>query len=160
VKRWLPHPFLTAALWLAWLILQQSLAPGTLIIGAVLAWAIAKLWARLEPPRVNMRHVGKLVLLAIRVGIDIVLSNWAVARLIVTGRRHVSRFVAIDLDVRQRPALALLATIITATPGTIWVSHDSRRHRLIIHVLDGAAAEQLVANIKQRYEPALREVFG
>ncbi len=159
MKRWLPHPLMAAALWLAWLVLQQSLAPGTVLVGAILALLITQLWARLDPPRVRMRHVGKLALLAARVGMDILASNWAVARLIVTRHPYTPAFVAIDLDVDRPAALAVLACIITATPGTIWASHDARRRRLLIHVLDAASADQLVANIKQRYEPPLKEVF-
>lgn len=159
MKRWLPHPLLAATLLLTWLLLQQSLAPGTWLIGVLLALLLSRLWARLEAPDVRLQHMGKLLILGVRVCIDIVASNWAVARLIATRRPHASEFVAIPLQVEHPAALAMLACIITATPGTIWVSHDSRRRQLIIHVLDKASAPQLVRNIKQRYEPSLREVF-
>lgn len=159
MKRWLPHPLMATAILLAWLMLQQSLAPGTLLVGLVLAWALSRLWARLDPPRPRLRHAGLLLALGWRVFVDILASNAAVARLIVTRRAHASGFVAIPLQLEQRAALAMLACIITATPGTIWVSHDSRRRRLLIHVLDTASEATLVHNIKQRYEPPLLEVF-
>ena len=159
MKRWLEHPLLIATLLLTWLVLQQSLGVGTILVGLVIALGLSRLWSRLDAPRVRVRHVGKLLLLGMRVVVDIIASNWAVARLIVTRRPHTSAFVAIELEVEQSAALAVLACIITATPGTIWVSHDSHLHRLTIHVLDIAAREQLVHNIKQRYEPPLREVF-
>ncbi|HET7301157.1 MAG TPA: Na+/H+ antiporter subunit E [Oleiagrimonas sp.] len=159
MKRWLAHPLLIVMLLLAWLVLQQSLATGTILIGLVIGLGLSRLWTRLDAPRVRVRHAGKLLLLGCRVVADIIASNWAVARLIVTRRPHTSTFVAIELEVEQPAALAVLACIITATPGTIWVSHDSRLRRLTIHVLDSAAREQLVHNIKQRYEPPLREVF-
>ncbi len=159
MKRRLAHPLLVSVLLLTWLVLQQSLAAGTILVGLVIALGLSRLWTRLDAPRVHVRHVGKLLLLGLRVVVDIVASNWAVARLIVTRRKHASAFVAIDLELQQPAALAVLACIITATPGTIWVSHDSRLRRLTIHVLDVASREQLVHNIKQRYEPALREVF-
>lgn len=159
MKRWLAHPLLIVMLLLAWLVLQQSLAVGTILIGLVIGLGLSRLWTRLDAPRVRVRHVGKLMLLGCRVVVDIIASNWAVARLIVTRRPHASTFVAIELEVEQPAALAVLACIITATPGTIWVSHDSHLRRLTIHVLDIASREQLVRNIKQRYEPPLREVF-
>lgn len=159
MKRWLAHPLLVVMLLLAWLVLQQSLAPGTILVGLVIGLGLSRLWTRLNAPRVHARHVGKLLLLGFRVVVDIVASNWAVARLIVTRRPHTSAFVAIELEVEQSAALAVLACIITATPGTIWVSHDSHLRRLTIHVLDVASRKQLVHNIKQRYEPVLREVF-
>lgn len=159
MKRRLAHPLLVAMLLLAWLVLQQSLAVGTIVVGLLIALGLSRLWTRLDAPRVRVRHVGKLLVLCVRVFVDIIASNWAVARLIVTRRKHASAFVAIELDVDQPAALAVLACIITATPGTIWVSHDSNLRRLTIHVLDIAARKQLVHNIKQRYEPPLREVF-
>lgn len=159
MKRWLAHPLLIATLLLAWLALQQSLAAGTILAGLVIGLGLSRLWSRLDAPRVRVRHAGKLLALGLRVVVDIIASNWAVVRLIVTGRPHTSAFMAIELEVEQPAALALLACIITATPGTIWVSHDSHLRRLTIHVLDIATREQLVRNIKQRYEPALREVF-
>lgn len=159
MRRWLPHPVMSVALWAGWLVLQQSLAVGTLIVGAILAVLITQLWAPLDPPRMRVRHVGKLAWLVMRVSIDIVASNWDVARLIVTRRKHVPGFISIDLEVDRAAALAILAGIITATPGTIWASHDAHRRRLLIHVLDTASADGLVYNIKQRYEPALREIF-
>ena len=159
MKRWLAHPLLIVTLLLAWLVLQQSLAVSTILVGLIIGLGLSRLWTQLDAPRVRLRHVGKLLILGFRVVVDIIFSNLAVARLIVTRRPHTSAFVAIELEVEQPAALAVLACIITATPGTIWVSHDSHLHRLTIHVLDIATREQLVRNIKQRYEPPLREVF-
>ncbi len=159
MRRWLPHPLMAASILAAWLVLRQSLTPGTVLVGLVLAWLLSRLWARLEPPAVHLRRAGLLLALGMRVFVDIVASNWAVARLIVMRRPHASGFVAIPLKLTHPPALAMLATIVTATPGTIWVSHDSRRHRLLIHILDTASEAVLVHNIKQRYEPPLLEIF-
>ncbi|HET7662557.1 MAG TPA: Na+/H+ antiporter subunit E [Rhodanobacteraceae bacterium] len=159
MKRWLAHPLLVVMLLMAWLVLQQSLAVGTILTGLIIGLGLSRLWTRLDAPHVRVRHVGKLLVLGFRVVVDIITSNWAVARLIVTRRKHTSAFVAIELEMEQPAALAVLACIITATPGTIWVSHDSHLHRLTIHVLDIASRKQLVHNIKQRYEPPLREIF-
>lgn len=159
MKRWLAHPLLIVTLLLAWLVLQQSLAVGTLLVGLIIALGLSRLWTRLDAPHVRVRHAGKIAVLGARVIQDIIASNGAVAWLIVTHRPHTSGFVTIALDVQQPAALATLACIITATPGTVWVSHDSHRHLLTIHVLDITTRQQLVHNIKQRYEPSLREVF-
>ena len=56
-------------------------------------------------------------------------------------------------------ALAALACIITATPGTAWARYDSRANVVTIHVLDLVDGEGLVRTIKQRYEVKLKEVF-
>jgi len=111
-------------------------------------------------PRVRVRSLGTLLVLLARVFADIVRSNIAVAKIIVSPwPRYTSGFVTIPLEITSPYALALLACIITATPGTIWVSHDSRRQMLLIHVLDVIDEATWIAHIKQRYEQPLLRIF-
>src|SRR5699024_12120007 len=116
MKRRLAHPLLVVMLLLAWLMLQQSIAIGTILIGLIIAWGLSRLWIRLDAPRVRVRHPGKLLVLGFRVIVDVVASNWAMGRLIVTRRTHTYAFVVIDLQVEQPAALAVLACVIPATP--------------------------------------------
>ena len=44
MTRWLPHPWFALWLLVAWLLLQQSLAAPTIVLGIVLALALS--WAR------------------------------------------------------------------------------------------------------------------
>lgn len=160
MKRWLPYPLMTGFLLLVWLLLSQSVAPGTIVVGAVLALGLAWVFGRLQPPPVRVRHYGLLVVLVGRVIGDIIRSNFAVARIILLRRGRVnSGFVAIPLALTNPYALATLACIITSTPGTIWVSHDSTRHVLLIHVLDLVDESAWIATIKRRYECPLLEIF-
>ena len=67
--------------------------------------------------------------------------------------------MAIDISLRDENALALLACILTATPGTAWLEFDRQTGVLLLHVLDlenGAAWSDL---IKKRYEAPLKEIF-
>jgi multicomponent K+:H+ antiporter subunit E len=92
--------------------------------------------------------------------VDIVRSNLAVARLILRRGNDVhSGFVAIPLTLTDRHGLAVLACIITSTPGTIWVSYDSNRNILLIHVLDLVDEQAAIEAIKQHYERPLLEIF-
>jgi multicomponent K+:H+ antiporter subunit E len=160
MKRWLPHPWLALWLLVAWLLLQQSLAVPTIVLGIVLALGLSWALGKLNLPRVRVRSLGTLLLLLVRVFGDIVRSNFAVARIIVSPRpRATSGFVTIPLEMTSPYALALLACIITATPGTIWVSHDSLRRVLVIHVLDFVDEAAWIANIKRRYERPLLRIF-
>lgn len=160
MRRLLPHPWMAGFLLLAWLLLQRSLAPASWIGGVLLALGLAWVYGRLAPPAVRIRHVPTLLRLIGRVAIDIVRSNLAVARVVLGGRRRVhAGFVAIPLDLTDPHGLALLACIITSTPGTIWVEHDPRRSVLLIHVLDLVDETVWVATIKRRYEQPLLRVF-
>jgi multicomponent K+:H+ antiporter subunit E len=160
MTRWLPHPWFALWLLVAWLLLQQSLAAPTIVLGIVLALALSWALGKLDLPRVRVRSLGTLLVLLARVFGDIVRSNIAVARIIVSPRSRISSgFVAIPLEMTHPYALALLACIITATPGTIWVSHDSERQVLVIHVLDVVDESVWIANIKRRYEQPLLRIF-
>jgi multicomponent K+:H+ antiporter subunit E len=160
MTRWLPHPWFALWLLVAWLLLQQSLAAPTIVLGIALALALSWALGQLDLPRVRVRSLGTLLVLLARVFGDIVRSNIAVARIIVSPRSRISSgFVAIPLEMTHPYALALLACIITATPGTIWVSHDSARQVLVIHVLDVIDESVWIAHIKRRYEQPLLRIF-
>lgn len=160
MKRWLPHPWF--ALWLlaVWVLLQQGTTLPGLVLGIVLALLLSRALSWLELPPVRVRSPGALLVLAVRVFGDIVRSNLAVARILLSPQpRFTSGFIAIPLEMSNPWALAVLACIITATPGTIWVSHDSRRRELVIHVLDVIDEATWIAHIKSRYERPLLRIF-
>lgn len=161
MTRWLAFPLLTLCLVAMWLLLVQSVAPGSILMGVLVALVATRLFTVLRPEPVNFRLTGAVVRLAGIVLYDIIRSNIAVARIILTGRtdRDMSGFIRIPIDMRSRHGLALLAVIITATPGTLWVQFDSARGSLLIHVLDLVDEEQWIALIKNRYEKLLMEIF-
>ncbi|HEX5488232.1 MAG TPA: Na+/H+ antiporter subunit E [Rhodanobacteraceae bacterium] len=160
MTRWFPHPWMAAWLLAAWLLLQQSVAVPTTVLGVVLALLLSWALGQLDLPRVRVRNLGTLLVLLVRVFGDIIRSNITVAKILVSPRPRITAgFVSIPLETTSPYALALLACIITATPGTIWVSHDSRRQVLLIHVLDVVDESIWIARIKQRYEQPLLRIF-
>ena len=162
MKRMLPFPLLTTGLLVLWLLLNQTLSPGHLLLGGAAALLGGRLLTALEPPRVRLRRLAPIFRLAGFVAADIVRSNIAVA-LIVLGikeRDRKSGFVNIPLDLRQPYGLAILACIITSTPGTLWVSFDEATGTLTIHVLDLIDESEWIRTIKGRYERSLLEIFA
>lgn len=161
MTRLFPHPLLTAALTLLWLLLT-SFSLGHLILGFVVATLASRAFVAIEPERVKLRSPQSLVKLFFIVGLDIIRSNYAVARLILTGGRHGRRrsgFVEIPLRLRDPAPLALLAMIVTATPGTAWVEYDEETGTLLLHVFDMVETDDWVKLIATRYETLLLEAF-
>ena len=155
-----PHPILSAFLLGLWLLLNQSLSPGHVLLGSLIAVAGGLAISTLEMPRTRLRKPFAIVRLAFVVLLDIVWSNIAVARLILSSTPPAkSGFVTIPLELRNHYGLATLACIITSTPGTVWVSFDSAKGLLLIHVLDLVEEATWIRLIKTRYERALMEVF-
>ena len=161
MRRVLPYPLLTAGLLIMWLLLKQSVAPGSVILGGVLALGASWALVPLRPPKARFRRPGVALQLAFIVLGDIIRSNIAVARIILRpGRRdRRSGFERIPLDMRDPYGLAALACIITATPGTVWVEFDSATGTVLIHVLDLIDKEEWIRIIKDRYERRLMEIF-
>lgn len=161
MKRWLPHPLLTATLLGVWLLLNESVAPGTVILGGVLSLAAVWAFTALDLPEGRFRRPRVAVELAFIVLHDIVRSNDAVARIILRRGKgnRTSGFVRIPLDLRAPYGLATLACIITATPGTIWVEYDSAKNTILLHILDLVDEQTWVDTIKGRYERRLMEIF-
>lgn len=161
MTRWLPYPRISALLLVTWLLFNQSLAPAQILLGVLLAVSLPWLLARLQPVPGRPRRPLTILRLAVRVLLDIIRSNIAVALIILRPgmRGRTAGFVRIPLTMRNPNALAVLACIITATPGTAWASFDSARGVLRIHVLDLDDEQTLIRSIQERYEKRLKEIF-
>ena len=149
MRRWLPFPLLTVALLALWLLLNESLAPGTFLLGGVLALALLRALMALHSAEDQVPACrARPFRLALVVLAEIVRSNSAVARIILRPgtRRRRSGFVRIPLDMRDPYGLAALACIITATPGTLWVEYDSADNTMLLHVLDLIDEEEWVGS--------------
>lgn len=160
--RLLPHPWLSAGLALAWLLLNAPVTPGSLLLALAVGLTVPAVMNALQARPVRVRAPGALLRLAGIVLVDMVRSNIDVARIILgrqTGARRTG-FVAIPLDLREPFALSLLSIILTATPGTLWVQYDSDTGRLLLHVLDFTDGEAWIHRVKDRYERPLMEIFA
>ena len=74
--------------------------------------------------------------------------------------KRVSGFVVVPLELREPAALAILASILTCTPGTAWVEYDSTANKLLIHVFDLVDEAHWIDLIKNRYERLLLEMLA
>jgi multicomponent K+:H+ antiporter subunit E len=156
----LPYPLLAVSLFVMWLLLN-GLSAGHALLGAIIALAASRLMAALEPDKPRLRRWSRIPKLVLLVAADIARSNIAVARIILQGGhgKGAAGFVVIPLELSDRTALAILACIISSTPGTAWVEHHPGSGRLRIHVLDLVDEQYWIDQIKRRYESLLLEIF-
>ena len=155
-----PHPLLSVGLFVASILLSASLAPPSLLLGLIMALAAPQVMRAMRVDAVRVKVPGAIAVLAGRVVVDVLRSNLTVAQVLL-GRRadRVSGFIHVPIDLRDRYGLAVLAIIITSTPGTLWVEYDRARGRLLMHVFDLIDEETWVRTIKDRYESLLMEIF-
>jgi multicomponent K+:H+ antiporter subunit E len=161
MRRWLPSPPLSLALFVVWLLLNQTLDTATVLMAAILAVVVPLLTRSLRPATVRMRKPAVALRLAARALGDMLFSALTVGKLLLTRRSaHIkSSFVEIPLDVRDANALAMLAMICCLTPGTAWGELSFDRSRLLLHVFDLKDEAAFIAQIKTRYEAPLMEIF-
>lgn len=160
VHTWFPSPLLSSTLFVGWLMLNASLSTGHLSLALLLAVAIPPAVRRWRPATARPKHPGVALRLLVRVLVDIVTANIEVARQVL-GPESTLRpgWVWVPLELRDPHAIAMLAAIVTLTPGTVSSEvADDHRHLLVhaLHLDDPAA---LVASIKTRYETPLKAIF-
>jgi len=161
MRRLLPSPVLSIALFLLWILLTQSASLGNIFLGAGLGLFWPAVTAPLMPAPIRLRKPLVLAVLFGRVVADMLRSNLAVARMIL-GRRTDdlrSGFVRIPLELRDPKGLAALAMIVTFTPGTAWAQLSADNRILLLHVLVLEDEAAVVSLIRGRYERPLREIF-
>ena len=161
MKRWLPSPWLSAALFALWLLLNQSVAPAHLLLAAAVAVVMPRLTLRLRPNGAPVRRPLVLLRLLAVVGFDVVRSGLEVGLGVLRGGRRPprSRFVLVPLVLRDPHALAALAVITAVVPGTVWAELATDRSALLLHVFDVADDAVFIAHYKSRYERPLQEIF-
>ncbi|NYT83084.1 Na+/H+ antiporter subunit E [Alcaligenaceae bacterium] len=161
MSRLLKKLSLPALLLALWLLLNDSLSPGNLVLGAALAVLLAWLAAALRPLRAYPKRPLTALRLIWNVAVDITKSNIAVARIVWLGRRANATpgFIQIPIRMRDPHGLAALACIITYTPGTVWSDFAEADGQLTLHVLDLKDEAAWIELVQQRYERPLMEIF-
>ena len=158
--RWLAHPVLSLMLAATWLLLQQSVAVANLITAVLLGLVVPRLVhgflsAGVVPRSwtVALRFTGIVLW-------DIVMSNITVARLVLSPTaRPRPAWVVVPLTLRDPTAITLFATVITTTPGTVSCVVDEDQRFILVHALDCDDPAAMAAQMKERYEQPLREIF-
>ncbi len=145
-----------------WLLLVGSVSPGQVLLGLAIATAMTLGFRAVRPLHPRIRRPLAALKLLCHVAPDVLRSNWAVGRIVLglTGGRQIrSGFVDIPLALRDPHALAVLAVIVTSTPGTVWADLSQDDAVLTLHVLDLRDPQAVRDMIKQRYERLLQEIF-
>ncbi len=161
VKRLLPHPIFSLVLLVVWMLLNNTLSAGHILLGSVIAlvlpWATAGFWA----DQLHLHKPGLALRFLLLVLWDITVANIQVAKLILSPRRKLRpAFVHYPLDMDNDFAITVLAATISLTPGTVSIDVSSDHRTLLVHGLDVDDEAALIAEIKSRYEAPIKEIFG
>ncbi len=160
MSRLLPAPRLSLFLLIFWLLIQNAITPGLVVLGILLAWAIPLYTSRGSDFHIRVAKPLKAVEYFFVVLVDIVVSNFSIAAIILNPRRRIyPAWIEYPLNIEGELPITILASTISLTPGTISTefSHDGRT--LLIHSLNVTDVEAVISNIQQRYENRLKVIF-
>ncbi len=159
--RWLPMPVHSLLLFAVWLLLNNTVAPGHLVLGAFLALTIPLLCAPLQTPQPIVRRPLLTIRYTLRVLADIIVANVEVAILVLGPMRRLQpAFVAVPLELTSELPLTVLASTVSLTPGTVSAELSEDRRWLYVHALHMTDEQALIRSIKSRYEAPLKEIFA
>lgn len=157
---WLPHPLLSIALFVMWLMLNGTIHIAHVLLGAFLGWAIPWLTRSLWTRKLHLTNGMVALRLFVIVLYDIVRANITVAFLVLGPVSKLRpAFIELPLDLKEPFAISALASIITLTPGTVSCSVSEDRRTLLVHALDVDDVEAAIVEMKTRYEAPLKEIF-
>jgi len=154
--------FLAGTLVVIWLLLNGEVSLFALGFGVLLSGVLVVSIARLRPVRPHLRNLHLAVPILGTLLVDILQSNVAVARIVLglERKREVhSGFLDIPLELTDPHGLAILAMIVTSTPGTAWAGIESDGKVLRLHVLDLKDADDWILFFKKHYEQPLLRIF-
>ncbi len=161
IRRLIPHPWLSAALVVTWLLLVNRFAWGSLVFAVMLGIAIPWLTAPYWPNSARIRHPVKIARYLALVLHDIVIANIQVARIVLfmPNRQLQPAWIAVPLDLRSPEAITVLAATVTLTPGTVSADLSQDGRALLVHCLHAPDPQSVSHDIKSRYEAPLKEIF-
>ncbi|MFT5591978.1 MAG: multicomponent K+:H+ antiporter subunit E [Oceanicoccus sp.] len=158
--RFLPMPFHSVLLLIVWLLLNNTLAPGHLVLGVILAIAIPLMASGMQDPQPGLHKPLTIIRYMFMVIGDIVIANFGVARLVLgSSKKLTPAFIAIPLSIEHELPITILASTVSLTPGTVSAEVSEDKKWLYVHVLNLTDKDELIALIKHRYERPLMEIF-
>ncbi|WP_221795823.1 Na+/H+ antiporter subunit E [Oceanobacter mangrovi] len=160
IKRLFPMPIHTLILLLVWLFLNDF-SVGHLILGFIISVGICLIAAPLMDEHPTVKRPLLALRYALMVLLDIIKSNFEVAVRVLSPNASLRPgMVALPLDLEGEFPLAVLASTISLTPGTVSVDFSEDMKWLYVHVLHIDTEEAVIHLIKQRYEQPLKEIFA
>lgn len=157
---WLPRPLFSLFLALLWLLMVNSFSVAHMLLGLALGLFIPFITRPFWPEQAKVRYLLPLLRYFLVLMVDIVHSNLIVARRILWYPNQLTpSFITYPLELDDDFAVTILASTISLTPGTVSAHYDSEAGTLLIHALHVTDEDELVQQIKERYERPLKEIF-
>lgn len=152
-----------AGLTVLWAAITGGFALPNLLLGAALGALVTLLLRDRGATPGALRRLRAALALAGVFFYELMVSALRVARLVVApdlDARLKPAIVAFPLSVTRDAEIALLANLITLTPGTLSVDVSDDKRFLFVHALTVADRDALIAEIANGFEARIKAVFA
>ena len=157
----LPMPFHSLLLFTVWLLMNNSISPGHIVLAVFFAISIPLLVNSMRDEQPKIRKPWLALRYFLMVLKDILVANIQVAALVLGPiKRLQPGFVAIPLDLNSDVGITVLASTVSLTPGTVSVEVSEDKRWLYVHALHLDNEQDLIDEVKQRYEQPIKEILG
>lgn len=149
-----------AGLTAVYLLVLTSIAPGDVLVGAVLGLAVATSLRSRRSSRGRApgpARLGAAVVVAAQTLAEMILGSWRVARFCL-GSSGSPGFVEIPRQGRSRTGVALWGVLTGEAPDEVPVDVDVERDILIVHLVDAGDPDAVRARHRSAYERWQRTV--
>ena len=160
IDRVLPHPFVSVLVGLSWLMLGHSSEAFDIFMAIMLGLIIPKIVQPfiVRTPNIHWQPAIRLIFVVLW---DIIVSNIRVAKQVLGPTKNLHpKWFRVPLDTDHEHVNALLAMIITTTPGTVSAGIDQERGDILVHALSCDDIDAEIEAIKVRYEIPLIDIFN
>lgn len=155
----IPHPLTSLSVATLWLLLN-GVTNGQFVLAVLLALVIPRLLPAPAIPSPRLSAPWAAAKLTLVVLYDIVKANLEIAlRILGPESRIHPAYVWVPLDIASPQGIAVFASIITMTPGTLSCEVSDDRRWLLVHAFHADDPAAVIAEVKSRYEAPLKEIF-
>jgi multicomponent Na+:H+ antiporter subunit E len=156
-------PALTVlVLGIVWAAITGSFSGLNLLFGIVIGIVVVLLLRRDAATKKELRRARNIWSLLLMFLYELMASAVKVAIVVLTPNIKAAvrpAVVAVPLTVKSDAEIALLANLITLTPGTLSLDVSEDRSALYVHALSIDTPEALIADISGGFEAKVKEVF-
>jgi multicomponent Na+:H+ antiporter subunit E len=145
---------------LAWVALTGDVSVASVAFGVVLGVVALRIARPLGPSALGRPRPVALLGLVAFVAWEVVVANLQVAAAVLGPRRRLRpALVAVPLELEGEDRQALLANLVSLTPGTLSLDVSPDGRTLYVHAMFVSSPEALRRAIKDGYERRVREAF-
>jgi multisubunit Na+/H+ antiporter MnhE subunit len=108
-----------------------------------------------------MRRAAAVSILLLRFLWQVLVSGFATAKIVFRpGPLPQAGLIRMDFAPMSETGSAILACLVTLTPGTTVIDIDLEGHEMLLHLLDTSDPDAAVASIRDDFERHLSLLFG